>query len=339
MLTTKGGDIDVEIDKEKDNMTSEARDKVLAVEEDADTETVWNHQHNNVRELIKELELDGEVKFKEINANVEMEVVMESSDNLVEEHGLDLEAGTETAKISQENNVEKSGDMEVVMESSDNPVEEHGVADPGTETAQNSQEGDAGAESAKPVILHGVSKGTLDGVKHVVDDHSPETTHVEDFYKDAVKVVSAEEPEVSTDNVKPVTGEDVKDVPKGRKRTKVLTKQNKRQVKAGEEDDGTLSRDVKGSRIIEMLDGDKKQKVLEYFCIHDRTDIAWMEFKDDGCLMFDIRGELILQLTSKDAYLDSKFIDFYISMLKTKMNSNPKYGKAIFLSRKHMNLF
>ncbi|RZC71514.1 hypothetical protein C5167_034687 [Papaver somniferum] len=63
-------------------------------------------------------------------------------------------------------------------------------------------------------------------------------------------------------------------------------------------------------------------------------DIASMEFKDDGSLMFDISGELILQLTSKDAYLDSKFIDFYISRLRTKMNSNPKYGKAIFLSLK-----
>lgn len=67
--------------------------------------------------------------------------------------------------------------------------------------------------------------------------------------------------------------------------------------------------------------------------------IASMEFKDDGSLMFDISGELILQLTSKDAYLDSKFIDFYISRLRTKMNSNPKYGKAIFLSLKAYESF
>ncbi|XP_026404490.1 uncharacterized protein LOC113299641 [Papaver somniferum] len=114
------------------------------------------------------------------------EVVMESSDNPVEEHGVE-DPGTETAKISQVGNVGQHGDAEVVLESSDNPVEEHGtessdnpgVEDPGAETAHNSQDGDAETESAKPVILDGVSdsvvggalntKCTLDGVMHVVD--------------------------------------------------------------------------------------------------------------------------------------------------------------------------
>ncbi|KAI3836473.1 hypothetical protein MKW98_008234 [Papaver atlanticum] len=90
-----------------------------------------------------------------------------------------------------------------------------------------------------------------------------------------------------------------------------------------EEDDGIMRKDVKGSPLIEMLE-DK--------------DIALMEFKDNGSPLFDISGELMLQLTKKESYLES-FIDFYISRLRRKMNSNPKYDQAIFLSPKAYRSF
>ncbi|RZC81044.1 hypothetical protein C5167_043628 [Papaver somniferum] len=107
-----------------------------------------------------------------------------------------------------------------------------------------------------------------------------------------------------------------------------------RMAEVAEEDDGTMRNDVKGSEVIERLEGEKKNKVLEYFNTHPKTDIAWIECDEDGNQMFDISGELMLQLTKKESYLESEFIDFYISRLKTKMNSNSKYDKAIFLSPK-----
>lgn len=105
-------------------------------------------------------------------------------------------------------------------------------------------------------------------------------------------------------------------------------------AEVAEEDDGTMRKNVKGFPVIERLDVEKKKKVLEYFNTHPTTDIPWMEFKDDGIPLFDISRELMLQLTNKEAYLESEFLDFYISRLRTKMNLNPKYEKDIFLSPK-----
>ncbi|XP_026449590.1 uncharacterized protein LOC113349778 [Papaver somniferum] len=89
--------------------------------------------------------------------------------------------------------------------------------------------------------------------------------------------------------------------------------EEERMAEVGEEDDGTMRKNVKGSPVIESLDGEQKKKVLEYFSTHPTTDIAWMEFKDDGSPLFDINGELMLQFTMKEAYLESEFLDFYIS--------------------------
>ncbi|XP_026399231.1 uncharacterized protein LOC113295091 [Papaver somniferum] len=110
--------------------------------------------------------------------------------------------------------------------------------------------------------------------------------------------------------------------------------EEERMAEVAEEDDGTMRKDVKGSEVIEKLEGEKKKIVLEYFNTHPKTDIAWMECDEDGNHMFDISGELMLQLTKKESYLESEFIDFYISRLKTKMNSNNKYDKALFVSPK-----
>ncbi|XP_026378116.1 uncharacterized protein LOC113272505 [Papaver somniferum] len=99
-----------------------------------------------------------------------------------------------------------------------------------------------------------------------------------------------------------------------------------------DEDDRTMRKDVKYSQVIERLDGEQKKKVLEYFNTHPKTDIAWIEFKHDGSLLFNISGELMLQLTKKESYLESEFIDFYISGLRKTMKSNKKYQQALFLS-------
>ncbi|RZC59769.1 hypothetical protein C5167_007077 [Papaver somniferum] len=76
-------------------------------------------------------------------------------------------------------------------------------------------------------------------------------------------------------------------------------------TEVAEEDNGTMIKDVKGSLVIERMNGDRKKKVLEYFCTHTKTDIAWMEFNEDGSPLFNITGQLMLQLTKKEAYLES----------------------------------
>lgn len=44
-----------------------------------------------------------------------------------------------------------------------------------------------------------------------------------------------------------------------------------RMAEVAEEDDGTMRNDVKGSEVIERLEGEKKNKVLEYFNTHPKT--------------------------------------------------------------------
>ncbi|XP_026442606.1 uncharacterized protein LOC113342204 [Papaver somniferum] len=110
--------------------------------------------------------------------------------------------------------------------------------------------------------------------------------------------------------------------------------EEERMAEVAEEDDGTMRKDVKGSEVIERLEGENKEKVFEYFNTYPKTDITWIERNEDGSHLFDISRELMLHLTKKESYLESEIIDFYISRLRTKMNTNSKYDKAIFLSPK-----
>ncbi|RZC60382.1 hypothetical protein C5167_022150 [Papaver somniferum] len=48
--------------------------------------------------------------------------------------------------------------------------------------------------------------------------------------------------------------------------------EEERMVEVAEEDDGTMRKDMKGSEVIERLDGEKKKKVFEYFNTHPKTD-------------------------------------------------------------------